>query len=282
MIHGLILELLIVIIHCRSLSLAVHFKYNIMHVILKTCSSVIIANIFFLIPIKPVDPVLFCLTKDLACIKFQFSKKDFFSTCNVSHKDLSMRGTGCIEFTIIRNLRLPSSIKLLFWTRSLGRCQIMNLLILCFQFKLKIWPILGKREFFSMKRFIGISSSHWAHLDSKVIFFNELVCRLIINSCHWRYTSQFKFVTVSFMFGRLFAILASSINTIIFMQIRSMLRGIVATVLPSHPSGTTHQLICTPSITKESIILHVSFLRCLHLFKQLLSMMCLKFPVILH
>jgi hypothetical protein len=61
MIHMLILSILPSIVHVRSisLSLAVHLKYNVVHVILETCSPIVVfSSGICRTAIEPVYPVL--------------------------------------------------------------------------------------------------------------------------------------------------------------------------------------------------------------------------------
>lgn len=83
-----------------SFSLTILLEYNIMHIVVLANSSVVRDSTS---SIKFVDPVLLCLTKNLTSIEFQFGKKDLFTGCNVSHKDLPLRRSCPISLTFLWN-----------------------------------------------------------------------------------------------------------------------------------------------------------------------------------
>lgn len=98
-----------------------------------------------------------------------------------------MRGASTVELTVIWDLGLPSGVELLFRPGRQRRSHILGLLFLHVLLHFQIRPVLGEGKFLSMQRRVRILGLHGTHLEGKILFFNERVCRLIIDSCQWRY-----------------------------------------------------------------------------------------------
>lgn len=96
-----------------------------------------------------------------------------------------MRGASSVKFTVIWDFGLPSCIELLLRPRRQRSCHILGLLLLHVLLHLQIRPVLSERKLLFMQRLLRVLGLHGTHLEGKVLFFNECVCRLIIDSGQW-------------------------------------------------------------------------------------------------